>query len=271
MVVAVPLPVGVERHQEQVRARQRLEHLRRAACVEHRVAERARQPLQNSGPRQETELVPGQVREQLRLQVVGHEPVAPGERGRAVAPALRLARFERQRGEVETRGPALGVRGQLGDLLGGQVDSGRAQQLVRLRLVHPQLVRPDLDRQAARPEGSQLECGLRRARRGPAAIPREHVSRVPRRRLAAAGLSMRCRSSKAKTTCWSIVARAAPRRGTTLPSTDTPGDASASNTLWSSRETRSSAAATYVSRTIGSLSRSSRSTHANGRFEVAAH
>ena len=78
-----------------------------------------------------------------------------------------------------------------------------------------------------------------------------------------AALSSRCRSSRTKTICRSIAARAAPRRGTIVASTETPGEASASKTPGSSGEIRPSAAATYVSRTIGSLSLSSTSTHAN--------
>ena len=85
------------------------------------------------------------------------------------------------------------------------------------------------------------------------------------------GLSSRCRSSKTRTTGSSIVARATPRRGTTVPSIETPGDASASNTLGASGETRSSAVATYVSKTIGSLSFSSTETQANGRCDREAH
>ena len=74
-----------------------------------------------------------------------------------------------------------------------------------------------------------------------------------------------------RTTASSIVVNATPRRGTTVPSTETPGDVSASNTPAGSGEIRSSAVATYVSRTIGSLSPASIDTQANGRSERSAH
>ena len=47
--------------------------------------------------------------------------------------------------------------GELGDLVVRQVHSGRAQQLARLGFVHAQVVRPDLQRQALRPQRSQRE------------------------------------------------------------------------------------------------------------------
>ena len=68
-----------------------------------------------------------------------------------------------------------------------------------------------------------------------------------------------------------MVVRAAPSRGRTVPSIETPGDASASNTLRPIGEARSSAVATYVSNTIGSLSLASTETHANGRRDREAH
>ena len=89
------------------------------------------------------------------LQVVGHEPVAPRERSRALG--LESPGPDRQRGEVETRGPTLRVLGELGDVDIRQLHAGRAQELARLRFVHAQVVRPDLQRQATRPQRCQRE------------------------------------------------------------------------------------------------------------------
>src|SRR5207342_2398618 len=83
MVVAIGLLVSVQRHQEQVGARQQLQDRRRAARVEDRVAERPGHVLENSGPSQEAKIVGGEVREQLGLQVVGYEMVASRKRGDA--------------------------------------------------------------------------------------------------------------------------------------------------------------------------------------------
>ena len=50
--------------------------------------------------------------------------------------------------------------GELRDLVVRQVQAGRAEQLVRLGLVHTQLVWPDLQREAARPQRPQRQSGL---------------------------------------------------------------------------------------------------------------
>ena len=180
MVVPVPLPVGVQRHQEQVGARQRLQHRRGAALLEDRVAERPRHPLENGGPREEAKLVRGQVREQLRLQVVGHETVAPGERRRALR--LDPPRPDRQRGEIETCGPALGLLGELGDLVVRQVHAGRVEQLARLRLGHAQIVRARSPASGPAPAALPAAAPGCRAPRAPAASPPERVARAPPRR-----------------------------------------------------------------------------------------
>ena len=92
MVVAIPLAGTVKRHQEQVGALERLQRRRRAARLEHGVAERARHALENGGPGQEAQLVGRQAREELGAEVVGHETVVPPERGHARHPApLALA------------------------------------------------------------------------------------------------------------------------------------------------------------------------------------
>ena len=155
VVIAVPLPVGVQRYHEQVGARERLQNLRRPALLEDRVAERPGHPLENGGTCEETNIVRGQVGEQLRPEVVGHEPVAPRERRRALGP--ESPRPDRQRGEVEACGPALCVLGELGDLVVRQVQSPGAQQSARLGFVHAEIVRPDLQRQAPRPQRCQRE------------------------------------------------------------------------------------------------------------------
>ena len=57
MVVAIPLPGTVERHQEQVGARQRFQHRRGAALLEDRVTQRTRHGLEDGGPSQEAKLL----------------------------------------------------------------------------------------------------------------------------------------------------------------------------------------------------------------------
>ena len=148
MVVAIPLPTTVERHQEQVGAPQRFQNRRGAALLEDRVTEWPRQPLEDRGASEKAELVGGQVREQLGLEVVRYEAVAPGEGCRALG--LGPARPDRQPGEVETCGPALRVLRELADVGIRQIHTSRAQQLARLRCVHAEVVRPHLQLEAPR-------------------------------------------------------------------------------------------------------------------------
>ena len=89
VVVAVPRPVAVQREQEHVRARERLQDRGGAALLEHRVAEGSRQPLEHRGPRQEAKGLRGHVRKQLRAQIVGHQAIASGERHSLTGTALR--------------------------------------------------------------------------------------------------------------------------------------------------------------------------------------
>ena len=184
------------------------------------------------------------------MQVVRHEPVAAGERRRGGT--LDSTGPDRQRGQVETRWPALRVLGQLRKLRVRQLHAGRAQEAARRRLVHAKVGRPDLPRQAPPRSAPSAEDGVASCRGSSATRP-TRASRAPRSRrgMPASRADGRHRERARLVRRSSL---AAPRRGTTVPSTETPGDASASNTLGSIGEIRSSATATYVSRTMGSLS-----------------
>ena len=154
-MIAVPPPVGVQRHYEQVGACVRLQNLRRPALLEDRVAERPGNLLENGGTREETNIVRGQMGEQLRPEIVGHEPVAPRERRRALGPEFPGP--DRQRGEVKPCRPALCMPGELRDLVVRQVQSRTAQQLAGLGFVHAEDVRPNLQRQTPRPRRCHRE------------------------------------------------------------------------------------------------------------------
>ena len=164
VVIAVPRAVGAQWHQEHVGARQRIQDLRRPALLEDGVAKRPGQPLKDGGTREKANIVRGQMGEQLRPEIVGNEPVAPGE-GRRVL-GSESARPDRQRGKVEARGPALCVLGELGDLLRRQVQSHRAHQSARLAIAHAKIVRPDLQREPVRAQGSQAKRRLASRREG---------------------------------------------------------------------------------------------------------
>ena len=80
MVVSVPLAVPIECDEQQVRVRERLQHRARAGGVEHRVAQRPAQAIEDGRSRQEPDLGVREAREQLGPQVVRHQPVVAGER-----------------------------------------------------------------------------------------------------------------------------------------------------------------------------------------------
>ena len=151
VVVAVPLAGTVQRHQEQVGARQRLKRRGRSGLLENRVAQRPRQPLQHGRSREEAVLVRGDLGKQLRPQVLRYQDVAAGEAGGRRL-GLGPARPDRERREVEARAPALGVLSELSDLGLRQLHAGGPQQLVRLRAIQTQVLDPELQLQPPRPQ-----------------------------------------------------------------------------------------------------------------------
>ena len=81
VVVAVPPPLPIERHHEQV---PRLEPFSRTVAeplrAEHGVAQRPAHGVEHRGAREEDRLLVGDPVEQLGPEVVGHETVVAGER-----------------------------------------------------------------------------------------------------------------------------------------------------------------------------------------------
>jgi hypothetical protein len=106
-VVAEPLPAGVERDQEHVRALDLLEQLVRAADLEHPVAQRRAEPGQDRGAHQEPAQLLGLAGEHLLEQVVRQVALLAGEaRDELGAVAASL---QREAGEVDAGDPALGA------------------------------------------------------------------------------------------------------------------------------------------------------------------
>ena len=177
VVIAVPLAPPVERHDEAVRPRERLERARRPRRLQDGVAEPAAHALEDGGVLQEPRLGRREPREELEAEVLGHEAVVAREaRG---AGRGRPSRLQGQRREVQAGGPALGPLGQLARVEPG-VHGG--QHGFGLLLVQPQLRHADLLHQPPRPPARQRERGLLpardrelRARREVADQPREPV------------------------------------------------------------------------------------------------
>jgi hypothetical protein len=162
LVVAVPRPAAVQRDQEAVGSLERFEHARRVASFEHRVAQAAAHPVQDRCAREEAHLIGRQPREQLEPQVVGHEAVLAAE-GLHLA-CCRAARPQRERGQVEARGPALGPLRELDDVGVSEVDAGTTQQRRRLVGVETQVVGADLHHPPLRPQPGQRQRRLLPAR-----------------------------------------------------------------------------------------------------------
>ena len=163
VVVSVPVTRGVEGYQEQVVALDPFESRRGHLALQQGVAQRAAQPAQYGGPEQEGAQIRRLAIEHLSAQVVHDVAVVagerPDERGR-VGAAL-----QRQGGEVEPGGPALGPPVEQRHVLLRQV---QPQDLVEqergLADDEAQIVRPDLQEVACRPEPRQRHRRIRSGR-----------------------------------------------------------------------------------------------------------
>ena len=162
VVVAVPLPLPVERHHEAVRALERLERLRRPGRLQHGVAETAAHPHQDRGALEELRFGFRQPREELEAEVLGHEPVAAGQ----VIGAHRARRpgLNRQRRQVQAGRPSFRSLGQLGDLAGVEHDTRRSKQQRGFVLVQPELSDADLAHRALHPPAGEGQGRLLSAR-----------------------------------------------------------------------------------------------------------
>ncbi|MCY1218547.1 hypothetical protein D9M68_442290 [compost metagenome] len=160
-VVAVPVALGVEREQQQVGALEVVEHLARVAAAGERIAQRCAELAEHAGVEQEGAAGAGLPREDVFGKELAQFQVRAGERcdkGRVVAALL-----QRQRGEVDRRGPALGAAVQRGDVVVAQRQAAAAaQQLGGLLQRKAQRGRRDLQQLAARTQAPQAQF-----RRGP--------------------------------------------------------------------------------------------------------
>ena len=119
VVVAPPPALLVERDQEQAGPLDRLQQLLAVRAPDHRVAERAAQPVEDRGLQQERAQLGGLAFQDLLGEVVEHEPVAAGEL--RDEPGDVAAAPQRQRRQVQARGPALGAIAERRDDGVGQV------------------------------------------------------------------------------------------------------------------------------------------------------
>ena len=130
----------VERDDEQVLAFELLEHVRRVAPLQHRIAQRSAHRREDGGPEQELELARFDATELLGSQIVRDEAVvAPERRDRNAVVVQRQGR------EAQAGGPPLGTRVQRFGLILGHVGARRGEERVRLDVGQGQLGGPELE------------------------------------------------------------------------------------------------------------------------------
>jgi hypothetical protein len=176
LVVAVPAVAAVHLDQRQLGLGQRRPHPVRPADAEDRVAQGPGQPVEHGRTGEE-----GHRRLREAVQQAGRHrggprlAVARDRRPRGGPPALA---GRGRGGQVQPHRPALGPLQQLGHQGVAGPDAGVLQQRPGLLAVHGQLVRPDLQQQAARPGQ-----GLGQRRPGPRGHGQLRPVRQPQRHL----------------------------------------------------------------------------------------
>ena len=151
VVVAVPLPVVVERDEEQVGPLERDQPRRPPGLAGDGIAQRAGEPLEDGRLQQEVAHVGGLAREDLLGEVVHDEAVVAGEPGDDRAGVVAV--LQGQAGQLQGGRPSLGPLGQGGDVSGGQRQAHRPGEILGGFLRgEPQVGRADLDQLAARPK-----------------------------------------------------------------------------------------------------------------------
>ena len=159
LVVPVPLPLVVERPEEQVRPFQGCEHGPAAGLLEDGIAEVGTERVEDRRPRQEVANLVGLAGQDLVDEVVDDIPVVarePGDETGDVVPALHGQGGELQRGRPPfgpgpERGHVVGSDGQPADV--GQVGRGLVDG-------EAQVSGSDLDELAACPQPCQREVGV---------------------------------------------------------------------------------------------------------------
>ena len=142
VMVAVPLPAVIQRHQQQVRPGQLGQRCGGSGKVQRGFAQRAGHAVEHRGPGQELPLTGGDQRQQLRFDILAHELVIATERGRRAR--QRAALPHRQRRQVQPGRPPLGTPVQAGQVIVADLHLRVAQQHARFLAGQRQVGRADL-------------------------------------------------------------------------------------------------------------------------------
>jgi hypothetical protein len=168
MVVAIPPTLSVKGDQQQVGPLQPGKDIAGSGAVQDRIAQRPTHPLQHRRAGQERHPLRWKLAQQLRPQVVGHEPIIPGEPSPPMATGA--ARLVGQHGQIQPHRPPLGPHDQFLDLSVVEPDSSTLQQRSCLLVIYGQL----LDTELHHPT---LDAQHRHRQRRP--VPRGHQQLRP--------------------------------------------------------------------------------------------
>ncbi len=164
VVVAVPLALTIQWHEEEVLPFDGLERASRSRPAHHGVAERPVEAIEDRRSCEEALSLARQTPEYLRAHVVDDEAIVAVESdGRQGGSALFL---QRQRRQIQTDGPSLGGVCELHGLGFRRSDTGSPQQSLRLGRAEHEVVDADLDQPpvGAEPRESDVRDGSRRER-----------------------------------------------------------------------------------------------------------
>lgn len=158
VVVAEPRPPRVERRHERVRVLELLQDPLRPDAAGEVVCERPAHALEDGRPQQQLAHLGRLALEHLSHEVAGDSPLAAGELGDE---ALGVGRpCERDRGEPQAGGPALGPLVQQRHAGVRELDAGGAEELARLLHGEAQIVGPQLGQLAGQAEPVKAELWL---------------------------------------------------------------------------------------------------------------
>ena len=160
MVVAEPVALVVQRHDEQVVSFQGLQHAPAIVPAGERIAQRGAEPVEDRGLQQEGTDAVGLTVQDFVDQVVDDVPVVAGEgpyETRQLLPPL-----DRERGQLEAHDPALGARLQDRDVGCRKAQPHRlVEEGSRFLLGESQVRGPQLRQLAASPEAGQGQGRIR--------------------------------------------------------------------------------------------------------------
>lgn len=162
VVVAVPVPDAVERHQEQVAVLEVAQCGAGVVAAEHRVAEVGAEPVEDAGAHEEALLLDGQPPQDVVAQVLREDAPGAVEAAERAAPLGVAA--ERQRCQVDTRGPPLGALLEQRQLVRWQLDPGGPDDRDGLGRREAELVGSQRQQPALHPQQAPLQVRRRPAR-----------------------------------------------------------------------------------------------------------